>query len=169
MSVFILNTERLTIRKYELSDASFFLRLINAPKWKQFIGDRGLNTLEKTEDYIKERYISGYEENGFGAYICERRSDKVIVGTCGIYKRPNLDHPDIGFALLPEFEGQGYAYEAASAVMKFGRETYDINKYHGITLPINTASIKLLRKLGLKEQRSFTMEGDEEELLLFST
>lgn len=169
MSDYTFITDRLKIRKYTLADANFLFHLINSPKWKRFIGDRGVNSLKDAEVYIREKYLSAYEEYGFGAYICERRLDSVIVGTCGFYKRPNLDHPDIGFALLPEHEGKGYAYEAASGLMKYGKEYLNISEIYGITLPKNEASIKLLKKLGLSLTGSFRMEGDDEELLLFST
>lgn len=165
---FIIETERLRLREYAITDADFVLELFNSPKWKQFIGDRGLNTLEEAESYINERYLPAYSDIGYGAYVCMNEDDKRI-GSCGLYKRPNLEHPDIGFALLPQYEGQGYAFEAASAVMQYASTTLNIDTIYGITLPVNLSSKNLLKKIGLHEVGPFQMEGDEEELLLFST
>jgi RimJ/RimL family protein N-acetyltransferase len=51
------------------------------------------------------------------------KPENIPVGMCGLIKRKTLDDVDIGFALLPEYEGNGFATEAAVAVMKYAKET----------------------------------------------
>jgi len=132
------------------------------------IGDRGIKTLEDAENYIAEKYLPCYNELGYGSYVCISKATAEVIGTCGLYKRPDLDHPDIGFALLPEFAKQGYAYEAAQAVKEYAKKTLMFDTLFGITLPTNTNSIRLLEKLGFKNTDRIHIEGDSEELLLFS-
>jgi RimJ/RimL family protein N-acetyltransferase len=157
------------MRPYTIEDAPFVLELLNTPEWMANIGDRGVKTLEDAEKYIEEKYLPQYEEHGFGSYITEKSGTNEIVGTCGLYVRPDLEHPDIGFALLPKYTKQGYAFEAAHALKEHAIHTLMIETLYGITLPVNGGSIRLLEKLGLKQIDRIRLDGDSEELLLFST
>ena len=82
-------------------------------------------------------------------------------------KRDFLEDIDIGYALLPQFYGQGYALEAAKAVMDFAQQKMKLPKIAAITIESNQASIRLLDKLGLQFERKFFAPNDEEELMLF--
>ena len=87
---------------------------------------------------------------------------------CGFVKREGLPDADIGFAFLPQFEKNGFAFESAFAVMKYGREVLHLTRVLAITSQDNESSIKLLEKLGFKFERLITMPNDTEELNLFS-
>lgn len=165
----VLTTERLELRQYTLNDAPFVLELLNTPDWMANIGDRGIRTIEDAENYIEEKYLTQYAELGFGSYVSLLKGTDTIVGTCGLYKRPDLDHCDIGFALLPKYEKKGYAYESANALMHYARTELGMATIYGITLPTNTASRNLLKKLGLNEIDTVKIEGDDAELLLYSS
>jgi len=82
-------------------------------------------------------------------------------------KRETLEHVDIGFALLPDFEGLGFGYESAKTIMKLAKEEFNLETIFAITLENNTASIKLLKKLGLTFEKKVKPFEDDEELLLF--
>lgn len=159
----LIETKRLVLREFVAQDdAPFILRLLNEPSFHEFIGDRGLRKTEDAERYLREGPIASYTKNGHGLLwlgVRSSLSDRLIAaGMCGLVRRPTLDHPDIGFALLPEFWGRGYVTEAASAVLNYGREALAIREVYGVTLPHNRRSIAVLEKLGLnfKEERSLT-------------
>lgn len=162
----LFETQRLVLRKISNKDASFVYELLNSPGWLQYIGDRGVSDLKKAEAYIEERYLPSYE-NGLGNFIVVLKETGKSIGSCGLYKRDNLDHPDIGFAFLPEYLGKGYGYEAASAMLDYALIDLKLQKVLGFTVDYNVASIKLLEKLGLKKTGIFQFEDDDEELLLF--
>jgi len=162
-----LETERLLLRKIEVTDAPFFYELFNSEGWLQYIGDRNIQTLADAEKQIVEKYIPSYKKNGHGSYIVIEKSSGLSIGSCGIYKRDNLDYPDIGFAFLPQFVGKGFGFESSKAVLKDAKETLNFSKVLAFTVPYNTASIKLLEKLGLKNAGDYFFEGDPEPLLLF--
>jgi RimJ/RimL family protein N-acetyltransferase len=164
-----LTTSRLLLRKIEVSDALFIFKLLNSEGWLTYIGDRNIKTLIDAEKQITERFLQSYKDNGFGSYLVLDTLRNEPIGTCGIYKRPNLAHPDIGFAFLPEHFGKGYGYESATAVLDYSREVLGIKTVLAMTLPHNLPSIKLLEKLGLFKVGNYTFEGETEELLLFST
>lgn len=164
----ILETDRLTIRQLTLTDAPFIVELVNTPGWLRFIGDRHIKTNEQAEAYLTNGPISSYTRNGFGLYGVELKSDKTLIGMCGLIKRETLPNPDIGFAFLPDSMGKGLAFEAAQAVIELATSTLKLLTVLAITLPDNQPSRKLLEKIGLKFIRTFSSEGNEEELMLYS-
>lgn len=145
----VITTERLTLRWFTLDDASFMFELVNSPLWLEFIGDRNVHSIDQARDYIANGTMKSYEMNGYGAFVVQTL-DGTSLGVCGFYKRDYLDYPDIGFAYLPRYVGQGYGYEAAKAVFEYGLNELKLEKILGITNPRNIASIKLLEKLGLR-------------------
>ncbi len=160
-------TERLIIKPTNTEDAKFIFEIMNTPKYHKYIGDRNIKSLEDAENYIKNRMLLQYEKVGFGNFTIILKSDDSKIGFCGIYLRDGLDIPDIGFAFFEEFEGKGYAFEAASELKKLAKTEFGLQKLSGITVEYNHSSRKLLEKLGLKFQKKFFMEGDPEELIYY--
>lgn len=165
----ILETDRLVIRQLTLEDTSFIIELVNSPGWLRFIGDRNIKTDDQAKDYLENGPLKSYEQHGFGLYLVELKSDKTSIGMCGLIKRDTLPQPDIGFAFFPEFMRQGFAFEAASAVMTLATDTLKLPTVMAITLPENDRSRKLLEKIGLTFSRLFLSPTTNEELMLYST
>lgn len=164
----ILETERLIFREMDSdNDAEFVCELLNSPKFIKYIGDRGVRNVEQAAAFIENRYRQSYRDNGFGLYAVERKIDNVSIGLCGFVKRDTLPGPDIGFAFLPEFEGNGYGFESADAMMNYGRDTLGFNQVLAITSLDNEISGRLLEKLGFKFER--LIENDDETLKLFAS
>ncbi|MFW5437641.1 GNAT family N-acetyltransferase [Paenibacillus apiarius] len=111
----VLKTDRLILRWLTTDDAEFMLELLNNPSWLEFIGDKGVRTVEDARDYILKGPVDMYARLGFGLYLTERKADGVPIGICGLIKRDSLEDVDIGFAFLPRLWAKGYAYESASA------------------------------------------------------
>ena len=166
--MFSLETERLRLREYTVDDAPFIFELMNSEGWLNYIGDRNIKTVEDAKKYIEEKYLPSYTLNGHGAYIVILKETGKSIGSCGLYKREDLKHPDIGFAFLSEYLGKGYGYESAQAVVQYAKEKLKINTVLGFTLPENIASVKLLEKIGLQNCGTYLIKDDPQELLLFS-
>ena len=165
----IAETNRLIISKITLDDAAFFLELVNIPNFIKYIGDRNLKTVEDAKTYLKNGTLKSYEDFGFGFYkLLLKEENNKAIGTCGLVKREQLDNVDIGFAMLPEYEGKGFGYESCIAVLKLAKEQFKLNKVLAITLPTNNNSIKLLEKIGLSYEKRVKPFEDDEELLLFA-
>lgn len=163
----IAETERLTLRRLTVDDAEFVFALLNEPSWLRFIGDKGVRTLEDARAYIENGPLAMYQRFGFGLYVTERRTDGVSMGMCGLIKRDGLDDVDIGFAFLPAYWGRGYAFEAAAAVMDYGRNVIGLTRIVAITAPDNESSARLLEKLGLRFDRMVRLSADAKEDRLF--
>lgn len=163
----ILETARLILRPVTTADADFMLELMNEPAFIRNVADRGLRTRGDAEAYIIEKVLPSYANFGFGSWRVDLKEISLPIGTCGLLKRESLEDVDVGFALLERHWGNGYAFEAACAVMEHGRNVLGIERIVGITAPGNRASIELLEKLGLKFQRQINLPGFGTESLLF--
>lgn len=156
----ILDTERLTLRTLEADDdAPFYLQLLNEPSFLQYIGDKGVRTLDDARRTIRDGAGAMQKAHGFSMYLVQRRSDGAAIGLCGLIKRDTLPGVDIGYAMSPAYWGQGYAYEAAAAVLAHGRDRIGLTRLLAIASPDNVASIQLLHKLGLSFVERLQLDG----------
>lgn len=149
----VLETDRLTLRRYTLNDAEFIFRLVNDPSWLRFIGDKNVRNLDDARRYLREGPLDMYERFGFGMYRVEEREGGIPVGMCGLIKRETLPDADVGYAFLPEFRGKGYAFEAAAAVLAHGNRDFGLQRILAIVSPDNAGSIRVLEKAGMKFER----------------
>jgi RimJ/RimL family protein N-acetyltransferase len=164
----ILETQRLILREVTPDDAPFILELLNEPSWLRYIGDKGVRTLDDARAYILRVPVTSYARHGFGLYVAALKPGGEAIGMCGLVKREALADVDIGFAFLPRYWGQGYAFEAASASLEYGKGKLGIARIVGITSPDNHSSIKLLEKIGMKLERTLVLDGHGGETKLFS-
>jgi RimJ/RimL family protein N-acetyltransferase len=163
----VCETPRLRLRHLTLHDAAFIRELLNEPEFIRNIGDRGVRSLEDARRYIQSGPVTGYQKAGFGLYLVELKEDATSIGICGLLKRDYLEDVDIGFALHSAFRHKGYAFEAAEAVMRHGRELLGLRRIVAITSPDNHASIKLLRRLGLQYQRTVRASDMDRETAVY--
>jgi RimJ/RimL family protein N-acetyltransferase len=163
----ILETPRLALRSLSVDDAAFYLRLVNEPSWLQYIGDKGVRSLDDARAAISTGPVAQFERLGFSHYMVERKEDGVAMGLCGLIKREALDDIDIGYAFLPEYWGRGYAFEAASAVLEYGNRVVGLPRIVAIVSPDNHRSSALLEKMGLKFERTLTLKDNGEPTSLF--
>jgi [ribosomal protein S5]-alanine N-acetyltransferase len=160
-----LETKRLYVKAATLADASFILELLNSPGWLEFIGDRNVHTLAEAETYLSTRLVGVNPTKGCGIYTIFLKENDTPIGMSSLVKRDYLEHVDIGYALLPEHEGKGYATEASEAVLDYAMDTLGYNTIVGICLKNHSASVRVLEKIGLSIEKEY-MEGGEEMLLL---
>lgn len=163
----VFETSNLLVREFILDDAQFIIELLNSPGWLQYIGDRNIKSIEDAEKYLLKGPLDSYKKNGFGLWNVISKETGTAIGMCGLIKRDTLDSPDIGFAFLPAYAGNGYGYEVATATLEYAVSILGMTKVLAITLPDNIASVKLLQKIGLSFDSDIQM-GDET-LMLFST
>ncbi|WPQ65903.1 GNAT family N-acetyltransferase [Chitinophaga sancti] len=163
----ICETARLIVRKFTIDDAQFICSLLNSPTWIQFLGDRNIQTVADAQQYLTNGPLASYALRGFGLYLVAMKDSGVPIGMSGLIKRDGLEYVDVGFALLPEYMGQGYAYEATKAVMDYGYNTLQLPHIVAIARADNKNSLALLAKLGLKFSETVMLAGIEHPLSLF--
>lgn len=163
----ILQTQRLYLREFEWADADFILELLNSEGWLKYIGDRNVKNKLQAEDYLNNGPFKSYEERGYGLSLVALKENEKAIGMCGLLNRDYLEHPDIGFAFLPEFTGKGYALEIAEELIHHAALHWGIKKISAIVQPDNGPSIKLLQKLGLQFIKEIKTPPANQVLLLY--
>ncbi|MCC7053413.1 MAG: GNAT family N-acetyltransferase [Gemmatimonadaceae bacterium] len=166
---YLFTSARTGLRELVPSDADFIRALLNEPSFLRFIGDRQVRTTAEAEHFTETRYRQAYRDHGYGLWLVERRADHAVMGLCGFVRRDALPHADLGFAFLPAYEGQGYAFEATQASLAYGAATLGLTQVLAIVQPDNARSIRLLERLGFVADGSVTMPGDTQPVRLYRT
>ena len=163
----VLDSDRLVLRRLTLDDAAFAFTLVNDPSFIRFIGDKGVRTIEDAQQYLREGPLASYERHGFGLWLVSLKVEGTPIGICGLLKRETLPDVDVGYALLPAFWSRGYAAEAASACVEYGRARLGLARIVAITQADNVASIRVLEKLGLRFERTVRFGETSPEVQLY--
>jgi RimJ/RimL family protein N-acetyltransferase len=151
-----------------IEDSGFMLGLLNESSWLRFIGDRGVRTIDDAKRYILTGPVEMYARLGFGFYIVELKKTGRAVGICGLAKREFLDDIDLGYAVLPQYSGKGYAYESATAILEYAKFELGLKRVVATVRSDNHISVRLLEKLSLLFQRMIRSADGSRELELFA-
>lgn len=155
-------TERITLNELSLSDVNFIKELVNTPGWIKFIGDRNIHTHDEAKAYV-EKII---ENPNINYWVVKLKSQNISIGIITFIKRDYLEHYDIGFAFLPQYSKNGFAYEATIPVLYDAVNNHNHRQILGTTIKENTNSIKLLEKLGFNYEKE--IENGKDLLLVYS-
>ena len=165
----VIQTERLNLRRMSPDDAEFIVELLNDTAFLRFIGDKGVRSIEDARQYILTGPMESYERHGFGLWLVALKGSNTPIGICGFLKRETLSDVDIGFAFLPPYRSQGYAFESADAVMDYGRKVLGLRRVVAITNEDNIGSIRVLEKIGMSFDRMIRLSDDGPEIKLLAS
>ena len=154
-----IQTDRLNLRYITTSDALFIKTLFNEPAFIKNIGDRKIRHKRDAVDFIQSKFLKSYEEYGYGPFAVELKASHTPIGFCGLFKRDIFQYPDLGYAFLSRHWSQGYALESADAVIGYVKKNLRMQNLIAITSSENTASIKVLKKLGFVNINAVFMAG----------
>ena len=140
--------DKISIKHLTLNESQFILDAFNESSFIENVGDKNIRSIREAEEYLLEGPIASYQNNGFGMNVIFLKSSNKPIGLCGLVKRETFEHPDIGYALLPEFWGQGIARSASKIVLEYASSDLGLKKILAFTSPHNEKSAKLLEKLG---------------------
>ncbi len=156
---FKLETERLLLVPFSENDTDFIIEILNSEGWLKYIGNRNVVTKQDALNYLQPIFKS-YKENSFGLCKLILKTTMQPIGMSGLIKRDNKKDIDLGFALLPNFMGYGYTTEIGKVLIEYAKNSLNLNKLVAFTLPENTASIKVLTKLGFNYAENY-IENNE--------
>lgn len=152
----MIKTKRLLIEPLTENDKLFILELVNTDGWIKFIGNRNIKS-----EFDAISYIQKINNNTNLTYwVVKLIETNDAIGLVTFIKRDYLEYNDIGFAFLPNFFGQGYAFEASKAVLNFLINNHNLSQILATTIPENIDSISLLKKLGFRFEKSIEIENE---------
>jgi len=145
------------------------LAVWNDPAFHEHVGDRGIRTPDQARRALSQGAFKLYEEFGYGPFRVALRENDQAIGTCGLFRREGFDDPDIGWSILPDYCGKGYAFEAASAVLTYAWQEAGLTRLIAFISADNQPSIGLASKLGMRYEGVTRLVGDDEDVCLYST
>lgn len=147
-SNYITETDRLILRKMEISDAPFFFELNANPNVTRHTGDGAFKNLEEAEK-INQYVISQYEKYGFGRWLVIEKESNTAIGWCGLKYLEDIKEVDLGYRFLENKWGKGYATESSIACLNYGFYNLNLSRIIGRASVDNPASINIFKKLGM--------------------
>jgi [ribosomal protein S5]-alanine N-acetyltransferase len=165
--IFSLTADRIRLRYFTDGDASFIVSLLNTDSWIKNIGDKKVYSDADAILYLQKSAYDHLTANGFSMMGIELKTSGKLIGMMGLFQRQNLFCPDLGFALLPNFQGQGFAYEAAVIILQYAFTTLKLPKLAAITDESNKRSRALLGRLGFVSSGVTTSNNGKQDLLLY--
>jgi ribosomal-protein-alanine N-acetyltransferase len=153
----IFSTARLSLAPLGLQHSPFIMELVNTPGWITFIGNRNVHSAADATAYIG-RIINNPK---IKYWVVNLNDSNIPIGIITFIKRDYLHAPDIGFAFLPQYSGNGYAYEAAHTVLQQLLQHNNNTHILATTIPSNEHSIRLLTKLGLRFDKEIEVEKEK--------
>jgi len=147
----MIETERLIIRPWRDGDRAVYIATCNTEAVTANLGgpasvediDAGLGRIRKSQ-----------EDTGFCFWALERKADGAFLGYCGL-KVTNLpgtpvaDDVEIGWRLRVDAWGEGYATEAAAAVLSWAWANLPVDRIVSFTIPANLASQRVMERIGM--------------------
>ena len=155
----IIETSRLTLRYITIKDAKALIPILGDAEVMRY-SIIGVHNRPRIRQFIEQRLLS-YLERGFGLYAVINKEDGEFIGYCGFFVQSVGDRKEveIGYRSAKKYWGQGYATEAAKAVLKYGRERYNFKRFVCLIDPENTRSINVAKKLGMEFEKNIIYHG----------
>jgi ribosomal-protein-alanine N-acetyltransferase len=154
----ILETERLYLREFTLEDASILLELNQDPDVMRYTGDpHPWSSLEESEKIFTDVILPQYK-NKIGRWAVFLKDTGEFIGWCGL--KDIGEEIDLGYRYHKKYWGNGYATEAANAVLYYGIER-QLENIVGRASVENKGSVKVLEKIGLTFKEFYSENGEE--------
>jgi len=145
-------TERLVIRRYTHDDIPDVLRFASQPSVASVTSERIPATEEGARNYIDlQNSYQPFEKTKVFELAVERKEDGKVMGLLGLI-RGDHRQGEIGWALGVEYRGQGYATEAARALVDYGFTMLGLHRIHADTNSDNLASRRIMERLGMRRE-----------------
>lgn len=156
----MIETERLILRRWRADDRPAFHAICADPQVMAWLG--GVLTPAEADARLAKVQAT-FDQLGYGRFCIERRSDARVLGWCGVMpaheSQPIAGTPEIGWRLIPETWGQGYATEAASAVLIDAFDRVGLAEVWAYTSPHNVRSQAVMQRLGLARRPDLDFEN----------
>ena len=156
---YLIETARLKLRPVSRNDLDDLHRLWTDPAVREFFWDGETISRERAKAAVKEG-IGEFDRHGFGLWVAEEAER--LVGFCGLRPLDNAPEVEVLYGIAPSRWGEGFATEAALAMLRYGFEEAGLDRILGIADRENVASRRVLEKIGMTFEEHVLYEGREE-------
>lgn len=146
-----INTERMTLRKFDFSDAKDMLELwISKPEIQHMYSEPTYNTLEEVNALLN-KYIQNYDNNDYYRWAIVDNESNRCIGQIAFYLVDTKNRfAEIEYCISTDYQCRGLMTEAVKSVLKFGFEEIGFHRIQISTKEINTPSRRVIEKSGFK-------------------
>jgi RimJ/RimL family protein N-acetyltransferase len=146
----ILETARTIVRGWREADIPAYAQIVADPDVMRFIGDGSVHTAAQATAFVHHMRQQA-RERGWILWAVEAKATGTLMGWCGFGLREG--QVDFGYRFAKAFWGQGFGTEVAQAVLAYGMTQYQLVPCTAAAFVENTASIRILEKLGFRVER----------------
>jgi len=156
----ILETERLILREFDEGDVEAFYVLGSDPVIIRHTLDPAVSTsIEHAREILRSAPMADYQKHGFGRWAVVLKANGEVIGFAGLKHLDDLGEVDVGYRLMPAYWGKGLATEANRPTIEYGFTRLRLPRIIGLVDPANTASVRVLQKLGLTYAGNIDFRG----------
>lgn len=135
------------MRRFTKGDADAVFALRSDAEMMRYI--REPQNRQETINWIK-LISSHWDDAGIGFCAVIEKSLDQIIGWCGLWRLKETGETEVGYAIAKDFQGKGYASEAAEVFLVYGFNVLNLEKIVAVARPENVASRRVMEKLGMK-------------------
>lgn len=165
----IVRTDRLTIRRLTAKDFESMFSIYSDAEAMKWCGDGEPISEEACHRWL-DVTANNYERRGYGMSVVEHLQTGSVVGYCGLVHPGNQPQAEIKYAFARAHWHQGFATEAASAMLRYGADCHGIQEVIATIHADNIASQRVAKKIGMKHVESIPQDdGTTTEVFLWET
>ncbi len=154
----ILKTERLILRQLAPTDDYEIFALRSNEEVNKYLERQPSKSIEDAQSFIQTIIENGKKNDAF--YWAISLDDKLIGTICLFEIKDDKSQAEIGYELLPPYQGNGYMQEAISKVLEFGFQNLGMNSIAAYTHAENKGSINLLEKFNFSKKSTTDNNAD---------
>ena len=144
-----IRTNRLLLRCYSKEDLDAYARIMGDREVGKWFPKGDGYTREESEKSLKN-ILDHWNKFGFGIWAITDKANNVLLGRCGLNNITETSEVEVDFVIAPDYWRNGYATEAAKAALNYGFENLKLNRIIGLAKPENTASRRVIEKIGMQ-------------------
>lgn len=153
-----LTTNRLQLRPCTLADIDDLHRLWTTPGVRKYLWDDEVIARDTAAEVVASS-LADFSAHGFGHWVVTWQDQTDLIGWGGLRHFGEPPEVEVLYGFFPEFWGQGLAVEATRAILHYGFEKLGLARIYAGTDPPNTASVRVMEKVGMHFDRQTNING----------
>lgn len=147
-----ISTDRLHPRRFSREDLDAYARIMGDHEVGKWFPKGAGYTREEARRSL-DSILEHWNRHGFGIWAIVDKGKGVLLGRCGLNLITETSEVEVDFVLGRDWWGRGYATEAAKAALAHGFENLKLDRIMALAKPDNTASRRVMEKIGMKYLR----------------